>query len=228
MKTRVLITGASSGIGRATAIRLAARGAEVWLLGRDMDRLEAVAVETGGTPLVCDVTNDVDVRLAVASFATDEESLPVLINSAGVAAFGAFDESGGFMSEVMTNLMGPMVVTHAILPHMLSQGRGRIVNVASVAATTVFKMAAGYCASKAGLVMFGRAIAAEYRDRGILVTNILPGAVDTPIWDKAEFSPPREQMLPADAVAEAIEMVVFARADRAFDEIAMMPPLGVL
>jgi NAD(P)-dependent dehydrogenase (short-subunit alcohol dehydrogenase family) len=125
-------------------------------------------------------------------------------------------------------MIGPMQLCKFAIPWMLRAGGGHIVNVLSIAATHPFSGAAAYCASKAGLHMFGKALAAEYRGRGIRVTSLLPGSTDTPLWDKQSFQPSREDMLPARAVAECIRDVILSPPDRSYDEIVLMPPKGIL
>lgn len=159
-----------------------------------------------------------------------EPSNLVFVNCAGVAHFGPFGEADfdAIREQISTNLYSPIMLTREILPAMLAAGGGQIVNILSIAATTTFAGAATYCASKAGLLSFSRAIAAEYRRQGIRVTNILPGATNTPIWGTDGRHPPLEKMLPADAIAQCVVQVVMSPADRNFDEIHLMPPDGIL
>src|SRR5512146_1801817 len=128
-----LVTGASSGIGRATAQRLVAQGAEVLALGRNLNALEA----TGGRPIVCDLTDDDAVVRAVAAAGPvavlDEETLNRLVR---------------------VNLVAPVLLTRAFLPGMLERGRGHVVNVGSIVGLVRGKAAAGYASTKGGLVAF--------------------------------------------------------------------------
>jgi NAD(P)-dependent dehydrogenase (short-subunit alcohol dehydrogenase family) len=153
---------------------------------------------------------------------------PVLVNAAGVAEFGDFSEMSlaSVEGQVQTNLMAPLVLCHEIIPWMLASGGGRIVNVLSVAATHAFPGAVAYGAAKAGLLMAGRCLAAEYRRHGIRVTSVLPGATDTPLWGAG--GPDRADMLAAQAVADLIADIVDMPSDRNVDEITLMPPKGIL
>lgn len=232
MTTRAIITGASSGIGEAAARLLVAEGIEVVLAARRIKVLETLAEELG--PLAHAFPADVadrDACLALIDFARGlGPARPVLVNNAGIAEFGDFASMPleNIERQIQVGLLGPLYLTHAVVPWMLEEGGGHVVNVLSVTATQVFGGAAGYGTAKAGLYMLGRVISAEYRRKGVRVTSILPGATDTPLWDGQGFVPNREEMLPASAVAEAIRDMVLLPADRNVDEIHLLPPFGVL
>lgn len=232
MTTRAIVTGASSGIGAATAHLLVEAGFEVVLAARRADLLEMLAAELGPSAFSfpTDVT-DRDSCQALIEYAWNlGEARPVLVNNAGIAEFGDFATMPleNIERQIQVGLLGPLYLTHGVVPWMLEQGGGDIVNVLSVTATQVFGGAAGYGTAKAGLHMLGRVVSAEYRRQGIRVTQILPGATDTPLWDDQSFVPNRDDMLPALAVAEAIRSVLRMPLDRCVDEITLMPPNGVL
>jgi NAD(P)-dependent dehydrogenase (short-subunit alcohol dehydrogenase family) len=233
---RAIVTGASSGIGKATALALADAGVEVVLAARRRVLLEDLADQIrrlGGTAtaIACDVSDPADCeRLITEARALPGAVEPCLINCAGVAHFGPYHESpvAAVEAQLRANLLGPMVTCHAFLPWALQVGRGHIVNVLSVAAKVPFPGAAIYCTAKAGLLMLGTTLAAEYRTQGLRVTSLLPGSTDTPLWDDKEWVPPKEDMLPVAAVAEAVLDVVLLPADRNVDELVLMPPKGIL
>jgi len=232
---RTVITGASSGIGRETAMLLAKEGHSLVLNARRENLLHelAEACLAQGAPNASVAAGDVtDQRTAqnIAASAGQLEGELVLVNNAGFAGFGEFHEADieGAVLMVDVMLSGTMRTTHALLPLMLADGRGTVVNVLSLAANTEFEGAAAYCAAKAGALMFSRVLSREYRQKGVRVTSILPGSTDTPIWDGMESHPPREDMLPASAVAEAIRDAINAPRDRAIDEIVLTPPKGIL
>jgi 3-oxoacyl-[acyl-carrier protein] reductase len=229
---RAIVTGASSGIGEAAARLLVAEGIEVVLAARRVDRLAELAEALGDRAHAypTDVT-DSDACRALVDFARSlGPARPVLVNNAGIAEFGDFASMPleNIERQIEVGLLGPLYLTHSVVPWMLDEGGGHLINVLSVTATQVFGGAAGYGAAKAGLYMLGRVVAAEYRRKGVRVTNILPGATDTPLWDGQGFVPNRDEMLPVAAVAEAIRDVVLLPADRSMDEIHLMPPFGVL
>ncbi|HXH60595.1 MAG TPA: SDR family NAD(P)-dependent oxidoreductase, partial [Fimbriimonadaceae bacterium] len=184
-------------------------------------------------PAVSVVAGDVcdqDAASKVADTLEHMQGERVLINCAGCAQFGDFAEADIDREIAMVDVMlsGTMRMTRAILPQMLDQGAGTVVNVLSVSSTTVFAGAAGYCSAKAGALMFTRVLAKEVRSRGVRVIAVIPGATDTGIWDGMESHPPREDMLTPGAIAEVIRDAINAPRDRNLDEIAVMPPKGIL
>lgn len=153
-----------------------------------------------------------------------------LVNCAGWVKFGSFHETSWkeIEQQLLVNFLGPARLLHAIVPIMHKAGRGHVVNVLSIAARHAFGGAAAYGGSKAGLQMFARCLAEEYRRVGVRFTNISPGSTDTALWDEQSFQPERGEMLPARAVAECIRDVLHSPTDRNFDDILLMPPKGIL
>ena len=232
---RTVVTGASSGIGRETAMLLAKEGHSLVLNARRESLLNELAEAClaqgapGASVAAGDVTDPATTQKIVASASQLAGEL-VLVNNAGIVEFGEFHESDieGAAGMVDVSLTSLMRTTHALLPLMLADGNGTVVNVLSLAATTEFPGAAAYCAAKAGALMFSRVLSKEYRQKGVRVTSILPGSTNTPIWDPMESHPPREDMMPASAVAEAVRDAINAPRDRAIDEIVLTPPKGIL
>ena len=186
---RVLVTGAASGIGLAVARLFRQQGGAVAMLDRDERRLQAVAAEMeGAVPLVCDVADERQVRGAVARAVEALGGLDGVVNSAGIDLLRHFEEmTAEEWSRVLAvNLTGPVLVCHAALPAMKRAGRGTIVNIASGAALRPLEQRTAYCAAKAGLVMFGKALAMDLAGRGIRVNAICPGIIDTPLF-RASF-----------------------------------------
>ncbi|HEY0866877.1 MAG TPA: SDR family NAD(P)-dependent oxidoreductase [Fimbriimonas sp.] len=234
MTRRAIVTGASSGIGRETALLLAREGIEVVLASRRLNALDELAKEigwAGGAAHVraCDLTNRQSC-LDLVDFARGlGPAYPILVNNAGYAEFRPFDQANleSIEREIATNLLGPLVLCHTILPWMLEQG-GQIVNVLSLVVNRTLPGTAGYSVGKTGLWTLGKILAEEFRRQGLRVTNIIPGATDTPLWEVMDFQPERADMLRATAVAEAIRDVVRMPPDRNVDELQLMPPKGVL
>jgi NADP-dependent 3-hydroxy acid dehydrogenase YdfG len=182
----VVVTGASSGIGEATAVAFARRGAKVVLAARRRDRLEDLAdrIERAGgraLPLVCDVTQRHEVERLPAIVEEAFGPTDVLVNNAGVPGGGDFADQSPEQIErvVRTNLFGVLWGTHAFLPGMLARGRGHVVNVASLAGRFAPPGAAVYAATKFGVVGFSEALHFETEPRGVLVTAVNPGFVVT-------------------------------------------------
>jgi short-subunit dehydrogenase len=231
---QVLITGASSGIGRELALVLAERGHGLILSARRDHLLREVREEALklGSPHVEIIAGDIG---SVAKNPKVNEYLkaggePVLVNNAGRAAAGAFHEVRflDWRVDLETNLIGPMELTHRCVGVMLAAGSGLIVNVGSIAGDRAFAGMATYGATKAGLLHFGKIFREEVRRQGVRVTNVILGATDTPIWTDPESGPPREDMLTARAVAESIAWAIELPADRAVEEYTIMPPFGIL
>ena len=168
-----LVTGASSGIGRATAQHLVAQGAEVLALGRNANALEA----TGGRPIVCDLTDDDAVARAVASAG----AVDVLVNNAGIGSAGPLAEldEETLNRLVRVNLVAPVLLTRAFLPGMLERGRGHVVNVGSVAGSYPYPGGNVYGATKAFVHQFSLNLRADLVGSGVRVTCIEPGMADT-------------------------------------------------
>lgn len=236
MTKRVIVTGASSGIGEAVAVSLAEPGLELVLVARRAERLSEVAArcrETGARVEVVavDVTHpDAPTQVFDAAGAMGPGAFPVLVNNAGNAEFGPFADAewSSIEHQVRLNLLAPMAMCHAFVPYALREGGGQIVNVLSITADLVLPGAAAYSAAKAGLRTFSKCLAADYRRKGIKVSAVLPGAIDTPIWDGKPFVPKREDMLPVEAVAGAIVELIRLPHDRNIEELTIMPPKGLL
>jgi meso-butanediol dehydrogenase / (S,S)-butanediol dehydrogenase / diacetyl reductase len=182
-----IVTGAGSGLGRATAQRLASEGAHLAVLDLAGEAAEAVAgeiVERGGVArsYKVDVTIPESVRGAVGQAAADLGRPEVLVNSAGIGRFGHTTEVGfdEWSAIIGVNLTGTFLVCQATLPYLLDGG-GVIVNVASNAGLMGQPYSAAYCASKGGVVNLSRALALEYRERGVRVNAVAPGGMKTPM-----------------------------------------------
>ena len=182
----VAITGASSGIGEATALTLARAGASVALGARRKDRIDALAarIEDGGGTAVAfevDVTDESAARGFVEAAHERLGRLDTLVNNAGVMLLGPVEQadSEDWRTMVNVNLLGLMYCTHAALPIMLGQESGDIVNISSVAGRFARAGNAVYAATKFGVGAFSEGLRNEVTERGVRVTLIEPGFVDT-------------------------------------------------
>jgi NAD(P)-dependent dehydrogenase (short-subunit alcohol dehydrogenase family) len=177
-----LVTGAASGIGRATAERLARDGCRLALFDRDAEGLEATASTlAGAVTTVVDLCDRDGVSAAVAEVVERWGGIDVLVNNAGIgfAASVLATDPAEWDLTLGVNLTAPFLMSRAVLPVMLEAGSGVIVNVASVAGVVGIRNRAAYCASKAGLVGLTRAMAADHAHQGIRVNAICPGTVET-------------------------------------------------
>jgi short-subunit dehydrogenase len=179
-----VITGASSGIGEATARELTRAGWRCVLLARRADRLEALATEVGGEWEVCDVRDRAQVDEVAARVLERHPAIALLVNNAGVPGRGTFVSTSPETVErvLETNYYGGVWCSRAYLPGLRAAaegGRAHVVNVVSVAGTIAFAPAGPYAASKHAQLAFSRSLAATLRSEGILVHTLLPGFVET-------------------------------------------------
>ena len=185
-----LVTGASSGIGWATAVALAEQGAAVAAGARRVERLEELRTQVEGAggrllPLELDVTDADACRAAVDRTAADLGGLDVVVNNAGVMLLGPVvgADTSDWRRMVETNLLGLMHVTDAALPHLLEAGRGDVVQMSSVAGRTVSAGSGVYNATRWAVNAFSEALRQEVTQRGVRVTLVEPGAVATELTD---------------------------------------------
>jgi NADP-dependent 3-hydroxy acid dehydrogenase YdfG len=225
-----VITGASSGIGAATALRLAEEGFDVVLGARRLERLEEVATESGGRAVQLDVA-DPD---SVARFAAAVDRVDVLVNNAGIAVglekVGELTEEG--VEKVwQTNVMGLLRVTQALLPRLESAGAGHIVNVGSVAGFETYPGGAGYTASKHAVRAITHTLRMELVGKPLRITEIAPGHVETE-FAVVRFGGNEERAqrvyegftpLRPDDVADCIAWVVTRPPNVNIDEIVVRP-----
>lgn len=207
---RVVVTGASSGIGLATAHRLAAAGAELVLVARRTDRLAAVARETGGVAVPAD-TSRADAVEALRDRVLRDGVPTAVVNAAGGFELAAVQHTDPALFDRMIdgNLKGPFLMIRAFLPGMLQSGSGQIVTVGSVAGRLAFPGNGAYSASKFGVRGLHAVLDQELRGTGVRCTLVEPAATDTPIWDPIEPDtrddlPDRSAMLSPEAVADTI------------------------
>jgi 3-oxoacyl-[acyl-carrier protein] reductase len=185
-----LVTGATRGLGRAIAQRLAAEGASVAVLGRDVAKARAVALELSGTGSPCvgvgaDVSVWEDVQRAVAKAQNVLGTVDILVANAGIGIIGPVVDAdpADWRRMVDANYLGTAHAVKAVLPGMLEQGRGDIVAIASAGGTKGYPDWSGYCATKWAVVGFMECLAQEVTNKGVRVCTLCPGGIDTPFWD---------------------------------------------
>ncbi len=212
-----VITGASSGIGEATARALAADGHRVALLARRVDRVQALAAELGenAIAIVSDVTDRGSLLAAAERVQSELGGADVLINNAGVMLLGPFssDQHGDYLPMIQTNLLGAITTTEVFLDQ-LRDGGGDLINISSVAGRTARPGNAVYAATKWGINGFSEALRQELQPE-IRVTVIEPGAVATELTDHithAETKAGAEKMYEQTAITaqDIAEVIVFA------------------
>jgi len=216
-----IVTGAGSGLGRATAVRLAAEGARVACLDVVLDAAQrtVAGIDTGAgsaRAYKVDVSDPASVRATVSAAATELGAPTILVNCAGIGAFAnshemPFEE---WSRIIGVNLTGTFLMAQAVLPYLLQNGGGSIVNIASNAGLMGQPYSAAYCASKGGVIQLTRALADEYLKRGVRVNAVAPGGMHTPLQHAFK--------LPADADPKAIRKLVSPLGNAQPEEVAAL------
>lgn len=230
-----LITGASRGIGQATAIAFAEVGVSSILVGRSVAALQSTvdAVQSKGvtaTAFGLNLQRVEQVKPQISQLLAQSGPVDILVNNAGMALTAALLETSlaDWQQVLDLNLTAPFQCIQAVLPQMRAQGHGTIINVISVAGRQAFPEWGAYCASKFGLMGLTKTLAQEEKVHGIRVIALCPGAVNTPLWDsatvQADFD--RTFMLTADDVAQAIVTAALMPQHVVVDELVLMPNVG--
>jgi NADP-dependent 3-hydroxy acid dehydrogenase YdfG len=231
----VLITGASRGIGKATALAFAKAGVSPILIGRAAETLESVAdavrqLGVEAYPLVLDLYDLKHIQPRLTALLAEIGFVEILVNNAGMGYTAALMETPlpDWQQVIDLNLTSPFQCIQAVLPQMRSHQLGTIINIISVAGRQTFPQWGAYCASKFGLMGLTKTLAQEEQAYGIRVVALCPGAVNTPIWDsetvKADFD--RSLMLSPEHVAETIVQAALLPQNVVIDELVLMPNVG--
>lgn len=234
---RAIVTGASSGIGKATALAFAKAGIDVALVSRSREKLAQVAsaarqagVEAKAYPV--DLAQILAVRATIEAIAADFGAIDILVNNAGMGYTGALSETSlsDWQQTLDLNLTSVFQCILGVLPMMRDRKSGTIINVASIAAQQAFPHWGAYSVSKAGLIALSKTLAVEERSNGIRTTVICPGAVNTELWDtpsvKLDFD--RSAMLTPEIVAQSILHTVLLPGQAVVEELTVMPSAGAL
>jgi NAD(P)-dependent dehydrogenase (short-subunit alcohol dehydrogenase family) len=223
-----LVTGGSRGIGRAIAMKLAELGAGVAICGRDGDKLRATSDALRGLTegvfwKTADVTRADEVEKLVSAAEAKLGPISILVNNAGIGLFGpAHEKSEEEWDRVLsTNLKSIFLVSRLVVPSMIRQGRGDIINISSLAGRNTFAGGGLYCASKWGVQGLSGCMAEDLRDSGIRVSVICPGSVATEFSGRGVKD--AEKALRAEDVAHAVEAIVTQRPGSFMSEMHVRP-----
>jgi NADP-dependent 3-hydroxy acid dehydrogenase YdfG len=236
MEKIACITGASSGIGRETALVLAENGYKLILCGRRKDRLEALQKEIAvdSTILTFDVRELAQVQFAFASLSEEWKKVDVLINNAG-NAHGLSPIQDGDIADwdamMHGNVNGLLYVSKSIIPLMIAQKSGHIINISSIAGKQIYANGAVYCASKAAVEVLSQGMRIDLNPFGIKVSNLAPGAVNTEFssvrfkgdTEKADSVYKGFEPLLAKDVAEVLRYMVMAPAHVNLSDVTLLP-----
>lgn len=228
-----VVTGASAGIGLAVARRFAQEGADVTVVARRGERLEAFAEEVRAAGRRCvvitgDVREEETARQAVQATLDTLGKIDILVNNAGIGIYGNLVETSvdDFDAMMDTNMRSTFLFTRHSAPSMIERGSGSIINVSSMAGVMGFPGEAAYCATKFAQVGFTQALDRELRPRGIKVGVVCPGGVKTEFAigsGRTEEGVAASGMLDADEVAEAVLLMATQPAGARIVEIRMRP-----
>lgn len=236
-KKRALITGASSGIGKATALAFAKAGIDVALVSRFVDNLTTVceAAQQKGVKAKAysvDLARVSQIQEKMQEITIDFGDVDILVNSAGMGYTAPLSETplSDWQQVIDLNLTSVFQCIMGILPRMRDRGTGTIINVSSIAAKQAFSGWGAYSVSKAGLIALSQTLAQEERAHGIRVTAICPGAVNTEFWDTetVRVDLNRSNMLAPEVVAQSILHTALLPQQAVIDELTLMPSAGIL
>ncbi len=229
----VWVTGASTGIGKEMASEFSKAGYIVVVSARRKSRLVRIAseikyVEREASAFVCNIMSERSIQITAKRIREKYGSIDVLINNAGVTVFKSFMETKTFDYDnvIDTNLRGAFLCMKFVLPQMIRNKKGHIVNILSVAANTAFENSAVYSASKAGLLAMSNGLREEVRRYNIKISNILPGAVETPMWDSRSRQRYKNRMMNPVDIAKIVVEICKQPRKVAIEDIIVRPVKG--
>ncbi len=207
-----LVTGASRGIGRATALALAKEGAHVALASRTLSDLQSLAKEIGNMgkkalPVEADISREGDIKRLIQTVVDKFMGIDILVNNAGLGVFGRVEELSTQDWDDMfdVNLRGMFICTREALPYLKRKEESVVVNIASLAGKNAFVGGAGYAATKWGVLAFSKCLMLEERKSGVRVVAVCPGSVDTHFFRHHSLpTPDRDKILKPEDVAQTI------------------------
>lgn len=224
----VLIVGATGGIGSCVAKLLSTSGANVYIVGRNIGRLEEVACECSIHPdrvFSMEITDELSVNTTIQQVADKAGIIDIVVNAAGIGIIKPIDTltSDEFRQTLATNLMGSFYLVKAILPYMKAQKKGLIINIPGVLGKVPMAGAAAYSASKYGLTGMMQSIREELKRTDIRITNLFLGGVDSPFWDTIDLRVQRDKMIIAEEAAKAIWFLCQQPVSGVVSEMVLQP-----
>ncbi|MFN4286361.1 MAG: SDR family oxidoreductase [Lacibacter sp.] len=225
---KVLVMGATGGIGAATARLLAGSGAHVFLAGRNAEKLHALAasLQLPVTQVaVCDISNAQQVADLYQQYVAALGTIDILINATGIGIIKPVEQltEQDFLQSLHTNLYGTFLLVRAFLPLMKVAKQGLIINIPGVLGKVPMAGAAAYSASKYGLVGMMQSIREEVKRTEIRITNLFLGGVDSPFWDTIDLRVQRDKMIRAEEAAKAIWFLCQQPASGVVSEMVLQP-----
>lgn len=233
-KKGIWITGASSGIGKAAAIEFARVGSRVFVSARRVTELQRLNAELKSEKLKlevypCNVASSANVDQTVKKI-TSEGQIDCLVNNAGITSFKKAESNSiqEINDIINTNLLGSIYTIKYVLPYMIEQGGGTIINLLSIVTRKVFSNSSIYAASKTGLMGYANFLREEVRKYNIKIINIIPGATETPMWSMDVRKENNGRMMSSEDIGRLIVWLYLQRGNMVTEEIVVRPITGDL
>jgi len=237
LKNKVaIITGASSGIGKATAIKLGKEGVKVALLARSKKELDKVKKEIEkmrgeAISVHADVTKEKEIKRGIKKTLKKYKKIDILVNNAGLGIFKNVEDMDfrEWRKQIDVMLNGSFLMTHHSLPHIYKQDCGHVVNITSLWAKRFAASCAGYTAAKFGVRGFTQSLREEARKHNTKVTNVMPGTVNTPFFDRANWETNLSKAMEAEDIADTVRFILTLPDRAVVEEVtlqAINPPKG--
>lgn len=225
---RVLVVGATGGIGSNTAKLLASGGARLFLSGRKADRLSELAGQIGiphDRLFVTDITRESEVMEMADRIREQAGGIDILVNASGIGIIKPVEQLSveEFTQTLQSNLVGSYILVKAFLPMMKEAKKGLIVNIPGVLGKVPMAGAAAYSASKYGLVGMMQSIREEVKRTEIRITNLFLGGVDSPFWDSIDLRVQRERMIRSEEAARAVWFLCQQPESAVVSEMVLQP-----
>lgn len=233
VKKVIWITGASTGIGKELANEFSKAGYIVAVSARRKSRLVRIVseikyAEREASAFVCNLLSERSIQITSKRIKEKYGSIDLLINNAGVTVFKSFMDTKTFDYDnvIDTNLRGSFLCMKSVLPQMIKNKSGHIINILSVAANTSFENSSVYAASKAGLLAMSNSLREEVRRYNIKVSNILPGAVETPMWDSKSRQRYKNRMMSPSDIAKIVLQIYQQPRKVLIEDVIVRPVKG--
>lgn len=233
-KNGIWITGASSGIGRDAAKEFAKVGCKVFVSARRSTELERLNKELQKEKLSvdiypCNVASSANVDQTIKKI-TSENRIDCLVNSAGITSYKSAEENSiNEIDDIInTNLLGAIYAIKNVLPHLIENGGGTIININSIITQKFFTNSSAYAASKMGLLGYSKVLREEVRKYNIRVIDIIPGTTETPMWSADVRKEHSERMMNSEDIARIIVWAYLQRNNIVSEEIVLRPIQGDL
>jgi short-subunit dehydrogenase len=224
----VLVIGATGGIGSKLVPLLLSSGANVFVTGRKVDKLQSIAQQyniDAAKTFTLDISKSNEIAQLKEAVMAQFETVDILVNAAGIGIIKTSDDltEDDFLQTLHYNLFAPFLLVKAFLPSMKVQKKGLIINIPGILGKVPMNGAAAYSASKYGLVGMMQSIREELKRTEIRITNLFLGGADTPFWDTIDLKVQREKMVMADEAAKAIWFLCQQPASGVVSEMVLQP-----